>query len=255
LDRYRALVHRFFVPREEFDESAPVLTGGEARHARVRRVQCGESVVVFDGQGREWRCVVAALEKNRVRLCLIERRQVARPVCLITLAPSLLPSRAMDWVVEKATELGVWRLIPVAARRSVSQLEKRGVAAKLQRWRAITIEAAKQCGAAWLPAVEPPQPWPRLFELCADAELKFIAVARKDALHPRKLFQAFARQNGRAPRSVAVVIGPEGDFVEQEISAACSAGGFAPVTLGALTLRSETAAVYALSALNYELSA
>jgi 16S rRNA (uracil1498-N3)-methyltransferase len=245
-------VHRFFVPRNQFDEAAPALTGDEAHHAaRVRRVKLGETVGVFDGQGAEWICAVEAVEKNRVRLRLIERRAVPSVRVKIILAQSLLPNRAMEFVIEKATELGASAILPIAPQRSVATVKKSETAAKLKRWRDLSIESSKQCGATWLPAIGAPCPFDEFLRSAA-AELKLIAALDKRALQPRQVLESFAKERGHSPVSVVVAIGPEGDFTTDELDAALRTG-FIPITLGAHTLRSETAAVVALSVLNYEL--
>jgi len=247
-------VHRFFAPRNQFDERAPALTGDEARHAaRARRIKVGEMVGVFDGEGAEWICAVESVEKHRVRLRLIERRDVPPPRAAVILAPSLLPNRAMELVIEKATELGASAIVPIAPQRSIASVRKNEVTTKLERWRDITIEAAKQCGAARLPAIEAPCPFVE-FLRNANAELKLIAALDKRATHPRQVFEAFAKKHGQLPASAIIAVGPEGDFTADELDAALRAG-FIPITLGAHTLRSETAALSALSVVKYELGA
>jgi 16S rRNA (uracil1498-N3)-methyltransferase len=157
----------------------------------------------------------------------------------------------MEFVIEKATELGASAILPVAARRSVSAVRTAEIAGKMKRWRAISIEAAKQCGASWLPVIEPPQSFGDFLQN-AHADLKLIAALDERAQHPRKIFEAFAKKHGGKPETIVVAIGPEGDFTAEELDAAI-ASGFAPISLGAQTLRSETAAVVALSVLNYEM--
>lgn len=240
------------MPRNQFDDSAPALTGDEAHHAaRVRRVKLGEIVGVFDGHGAEWICAVESVEKKRVRLRLIERRAVPPSSVKIILAQSLLPNRAMEFVIEKATELSAAAILPIAPQRSVATINKSEATAKLKRWRDITIESAKQCGAAWLPAIEAPCPFDEFLRIAA-AELRLLAALDKRALHLRQVLESFSTEHGRNPASVIVAVGPEGDFTTNELDAALRAG-FIPITLGAQTLRSETAAVVALSVLNYEL--
>ncbi|HEV2331055.1 MAG TPA: RsmE family RNA methyltransferase, partial [Verrucomicrobiae bacterium] len=142
-----------------------------------------------------------------------------------------------------------------------------------EKWQRVAIEAIKQCGAAWLPIIEKPATIaeamsrkpengrestpgssPSAFRLQPSVfDLSLVGSLQTGRRHPRKCFQEFQTRHGRLPRSVAVWIGPEGDFTPGELKA-IQAGGALPITLGSLTLRVETAAIYCLSVLNYELS-
>jgi 16S rRNA (uracil1498-N3)-methyltransferase len=243
-------VHRFYVPPEKLDARAPVLTGAEAHHcARVRRVTRGEPVVVFDGQGREITAEVDAVKRDAVRLRVLAQRNVPPPAPPLTLAQAFLPHRAMDTVIQKATELGVTHLVPVLTQRTVAHASS---AAKAERWREIAIEAAKQCGAAWLPAIEGATPLRDFLKRPVPEELKLIASLQPGARPLRDVLREFTQQRDKPARGTVLLIGPEGDFTEEEYDAARTAG-FTPITFGAVTLRSETAALYGLSILSYEL--
>jgi 16S rRNA (uracil1498-N3)-methyltransferase len=125
---------------------------------------------------------------------------------------------------------------------------------KAEKWRLTAIEAGKQCGSAWLPQVDAPVTPKEFLARGEKYELPLIASLQNDRRHPREYFETFQEENGRLPKSICVWVGPEGDFTPAEMSAAKSAGAL-PITLGRLVLRSETAAVYCLSVLNYELQA
>ena len=160
----------------------------------------------------------------------------------------------MDLIVQKATELGVHRIVPLLSDRVTPHLEAESLAHKRERWQATAIEAIKQCGSPWLPKVELPLSAKAVLARGEKFDLCLIASLQPDSRHPREYFQAFQAERGGVPKSVGIWVGPEGDFTPAEISAAKSAGAL-PISLGPLILRSETAAIYCVSVLNYELQA
>ncbi len=246
-------MHRFFCPPQQARDSVIVLTGAEAHHAlHVARVRANERVVVLDGAGHELLCEPERFERDSLSLRVLQRNYTPPLPCTVTLAQALMKAKTMDLIVQKATELGVHRIVPILSERSVSQIEADTVAAKLEKWRATMVEAVKQCGSPWLPQVDPPLA-PQTFLTQGDrSELTLIASLERDAAHPRQHFRNFAEERKRLPKSVCVWVGPEGDFTPAEINAIRQTGAL-PITLGRLILRSETAAIYCLSVLNYEL--
>jgi 16S rRNA (uracil1498-N3)-methyltransferase len=151
----------------------------------------------------------------------------------------------MDLVVQKATELGVERIVPIASERSVAQIEEGSN--KLEKWRATSVEAIKQCGSPWLPRIDPPQPAQRFLASNERYDLMLVASLQPDTRHPRVCFQSFVAEHQRLPNSVCIWVGPEGDFTPAEVSTIRKAGAL-PITLGRLILRSETAVNYELQA-------
>lgn len=225
-------MHRFYLP----DLSAPALSAVETHHCRhVLRLKTGDELTVFDGRGHEARCRLAEAGK----LEFLQHANAPTLHCRLTLAPAVT-KRNMDWIIQKANELGVAALAPLVTDRTIVR------AAKPDRWREIAVEACKQSGNNWLPEIHAPVPLTEFLENAGAFDLKLIAalapgtVPLKSALKPA--------------RSALVLIGPEGDFTSAEVELA-RAAGCAPVSLGPLTLRAETAALYALSVLRYELQA
>jgi 16S rRNA (uracil1498-N3)-methyltransferase len=162
--------------------------------------------------------------------------------------------KIIESIIQKATELGVARIVPLLTDRVVMELDEKHAGRKAEKWQQVAIEAIKQCGAGWLPKVESPVT-PKEFLARKEAfELPLIASLQPGAQHPRTYFQKFESQHGRNPQSACVWIGPEGDFTPAEVAAIVSAGAL-PMTLGRLVLRVETAATYCLSVLNYEIQA
>jgi 16S rRNA (uracil1498-N3)-methyltransferase len=248
-------VHRFFLPPGQCHGASLALSERDAHHAlKVLRLRPGERVTVLDGAGRQLLCEAASTASRRVALSVIERHDIPPLPHQVTLIQAMPRGRAMELIVQKATELGAHRIVPLLAERSTPQVDGEGAAAKVEKWTLTAIEALKQCGSAWLPRIATPA---RLDDLLRDgesAELSLLASLHGDRRHPREHFAAFAARHRRKPRSVALWIGPEGDFTPGEIARIMDSGAL-PVTLGPLTLRSETAAICGLSVVNCELQA
>lgn len=248
-------MHRFFLPPEAARGASVELSGDEAHHAaRVLRLRRGDPAVVLDGAGAELACVVADVAGSRVRLDVTARRTVPAAPFRITLLQAVPKGKLFEGIVQKATELGAARIVPILSERVVSQLDDRKVAARQADWQQVALEACKQCGQAWLPRVEAPVT-PAAFLARREAfDLPLVASLQPGRRHARAWFEEYRARQGGLPGSVAVWVGPEGDFTAAEVEA-ITAGGARPITLGPLVLRVETAAVYCLSVLNHELRA
>jgi 16S rRNA (uracil1498-N3)-methyltransferase len=246
-------MHRFHVPPAQCESPTVILPEPEAHHAvHVLRVRPRERVVVLDGVGGEYLCEVVEAGSRGVTLRVAQKNSHPPLPYQVTLLQAIPKGKTMELIVQKATELGVHRIVPILSERVVPQLEAGSVPAKLEKWGAAAIEAIKQCGSAWLPTIEPPVT-PQAFLARGERfDLPLIASLQPDAQHPRRHFTSFFDERKRLPRSVGLWIGPEGDFTPSEINAVRAAGAL-PITLGELVLRSETAAIYGLSVLNYEL--
>jgi 16S rRNA (uracil1498-N3)-methyltransferase len=142
--------------------------------------------------------------------------------------------------------------VPLLSERVATRLDEPAAAVKAAHWQQVAIEAIKQCGAVWLPRVEAPLTPAAFLERKERFDLALIGSLQPGAVHPRDSLQAFQTKNGHAPRTVGIWIGPEGDFALDELRAAEGAGAI-PISLGPLVLRVETAAIFCLSFLNYEL--
>ncbi len=229
-----------------------LLDGQESHHALgVLRLAAGDPVRLCNGAGQMAEAVLETVGKRQARARVLEVQTRPRKAFEIILALGLSKPKAMEFVIQKATELGVNRLLLVACARSVSRLEGHELEAKSQKWRSIAIEALKQCGGFWLPLIEV---FPRM-QTCLDrekaAESRWVAALDGNPKHPRECLNLAARERGRFPRSVEVWIGPEGDFTAEERSLLTSRGAL-EVSLGDQTLRTETAAIYCACVLRYE---
>jgi len=248
-------MHRFYLPPEQCQQGDLSLRGGEAHHALdVLRVRPGDRVVVLDGAGGEFLCQVRQTTREQVALEVLRHTAHAPLPCRLTLAQALPKGKTFEAIVQKATELGASRLVPLLSERVVSRLDQEAFAPKVEKWRRIAREALKQCGAAWLPEIGAPLT-PQAFLGRADPfDLSLLAALQGERRHPRAVLQAFQSEQGRMPATLCVWIGPEGDFTPAELEA-IRAAGTVPISLGPRVLRSETAALYCLSVLNYELQA
>jgi 16S rRNA (uracil1498-N3)-methyltransferase len=249
-------MHRFYLPPEQCQESSLFLTGREAHHAmRVLRLGAGDVVAVFDGAGHEFLCQIGPHDRDKVRLELIEKRELPPLPCQITLIQALPKGKLFEAIIQKATELGVFRLVPLISERVVVHLDSKDAESKAAKWQQVAVEALKQCGAPWLPKVEAPVTLEGFLSRKTDTfELPLLGSLQPEARHPRTYIESFTAKHGRLPKSAAIWIGPEGDFTPDEIQA-IQASGALPITLGRLVLRTETAAIFCLSFLNYELQA
>jgi len=246
---------RFYLPPAECKTGPLILAGREAHHAlHVLRVRKGDKISILDGAGREFLCAVENFDRDKIQLAVVETKMVPAPPFPVTLLQAVPKGKIIESIIQKATELGVARIVPLLTERVVMDLDDKHAARKAEKWQQVAIEAIKQCGAAWLPRVESPVTPKEFLARIEKFDLPLIASLQPGAQHPRKYFMEFQSQHNRKPQSACVWVGPEGDFTAEEVAAITSAGAL-PITLGNLVLRVETAATYCVSILNYELTA
>ncbi len=245
-------MHRFFVPPKECQNDPIYLLKSEARHARsVLRLSEGDRAIVLNGAGKELLCQVGDVRKDSISLKIIQENTILPMPFEITLYQAVTKGKTMDLIIQKATELGAHRVVPVLSERSIPEWDEAKAASKVEKWRSVCIESIKQCGSAWLPALEMPlKPEAAIKESC-DVEVSLIATLQSEAKHPRTHIDAYTSENGQAPKKLAIWVGPEGDYTPAEINQIRR--NSLPITLGPLVLRSDTAAIYCLAFLNYEL--
>lgn len=246
-------MHRFYLAPEHCRGDSLRLDGREAHHAlHVLRLKRGDEAIVLDGAGVELRCAVESVAKDSLAMAVTEKKSTPPPACAVTLLVGIPKGKIIEDIIQKAVELGVSRVVPLLTERVVTRLDGAGRKSKREHWQQVAVEAIKQCGAAWLPEIAIPTST-SAFSLQPSAfDLSLVGSLQTERRHPREILREFERANGRLPKSVAVWIGPEGDFTPEELRQ-IEAAGARPITLGPLTLRVETAAIYCLSFLNYEL--
>ncbi|HZT23058.1 MAG TPA: RsmE family RNA methyltransferase [Verrucomicrobiae bacterium] len=265
--------HRFYLPPEHCRGDVLRLEGREAHHALgVLRLRRGDEVMVLDGAGNRFICRAGDPLHRALPLHVERKLTAAPPPCALTLLVGLPKGKIIESLISKAVELGAHRVVPLLTERVVTRLEEPDRARKQAHWRQVAVEAIKQCGAAWLPEIEAPVAiqeflraaapgtaavtprsdsrgsWPKTG---APFELSLVGALQTERRHPREVFREFEKVHGRLPKTAAAWIGPEGDFTPEELRRIQDAGA-QPVSLGPLTLRVETAAIYCLSVLHYE---
>jgi 16S rRNA (uracil1498-N3)-methyltransferase len=246
-------MHRFYLPPERCAGEMLRLDGREAHHAlNVLRLKHGELVAVLDGIGNEFMCTVKDASRNAVTLSVSLKNFVPAPPCAITLLQAVPKGKIIESIIQKSVELGARRIVPILSERVVTQLDNEDVENKRDKWQNVAIEAIKQCGAAWLPKVEAPVTIEQFITRKEKFDLSLVGSLQKERRHPREILREFEAKQKQLPQSVGVWIGPEGDFSLEELRAIRNSGAL-PISLGNLVLRVETAAIYCLSILNYEL--
>jgi 16S rRNA (uracil1498-N3)-methyltransferase len=240
-------MHRCLVRTDALLADACALDRAEAHHLQtVLRVRTGDAVMLFDGRGHTRRMVVSSAEKHGLALTPTAAPEThPRPVCAVSLFACISKGKRMDWTVEKAVELGASRIVPVISDHTIVRLDAEDGDAKAERWLRVAEEAARQCGAVWIPEIAPPVSFDASLSLVAQTAPVFVAALTPDA---RPLRNALAA-HPRPPAQAGWFVGPEGDFTSEELNALLAAGAV-PVSLGPLVLRAETACLYGLCALN-----
>src|SRR4030043_454309 len=238
---------RFYVPQPQIKNEMLRIEGDEVRHIRrVLRLKAGDEIIVFDGSGKEYEGTIVEERPFSVVIRIQNIFSSKRESHLeITLAQSLLKGEKMDYLIQKATELGVKEIVPFFSSRSVPLLEKSGRLKRHHRWERIAIEASKQCGRGVVPKIEPLQGYSEMLQSVSPDSLRLILWEREGT----NLKEVLGKSIGK--KEVFFIIGPEGGFSQEEIEEANKAE-FLRVTLGRRILRAETASLCFLSILQYD---
>lgn len=239
---FRPFMPRFYCPLSLAIGATVRLPDEIAHHAAVLRMAAGDQVVLFNGEGGEYVATLTSVEKKRAtaEIKTFSPREAELPYSL-TLAQALPEGSKMDWIIEKAVELGVSTIVPVAAQRSVVRLSEERAAKKIEHWKGVISAAAEQCGRNRLPHLSDP--------------VGFMSWVVQQDMHSRILFTPRAEQSlsewarHHPPQALCLLIGPEGGLSEQEEDAAL-AHGMIPLSLGPRVLRTETAGLAAVAAIN-----
>lgn len=238
---------RFYVTNPRIEKGMLRIEGNEVKHIRkVLRLKAGDEIIVFDGLGKEYEGTMVEERPSSVVIKIGNIFSSKRDSPLeVTLAQSLLRGEKMDYLIQKATELGVKEIIPFFSFRSVPLLEKSGRLKRYHRWERIAIEASKQCGRGVVPKIAPLQDYSEMLQIAPPYSLRLILWEREGV----KLREVIERSKENT--KIFFVIGPEGGFSQEEVEEAKRAE-FIPVTLGRRILRAETASLCLLSILQYE---
>jgi 16S rRNA (uracil1498-N3)-methyltransferase len=251
----------------------------------------GEKAVLFNGRGREITAEIVDLARDEIRFRKLHQGETPPLRSRITLGQAIPKGKNMDLIVQKAVEIGASEIAPLISERTIVDIDQKEATRKQAKWQQVAIEAAKQCGQNWLPQIDVPrklkdffaqfpvetgsprdesgelaqvspakssrpQPRKHLGLLPQKNEPQFdvrlIGSLQSDARHLKKILADYQSEHQHLPGSVLMLIGPEGDFTPAELALAKSQG-CSPITLGPIILRVETAAIYCLSVLSYEL--
>lgn len=237
---------RFFTQAKPSD-GVLLIEGEDAHHiARVLRMKPGDEVTLCDSAGTDFDCVIEEAGPERV-CCRVrgESASAGEPDVHVTLFMALPKADKMEFIIQKAVELGVSAVVPFVSARCVSRPEEKGLRKKGERWRRIAAEAAKQCGRGRVPEIADAVPFREAVRQAARAETALFFYECERELPLRGVI------GGRGLSTVSLMIGPEGGFALEEADAA-RAGGLTSVSLGRRILRCETAPLAALAAVMYE---
>jgi 16S rRNA (uracil1498-N3)-methyltransferase len=240
----------------------------------------GDKAVLFNGRGHEITAEIIKIDNREVRFRKLHGSETPPLRCRITLGQAIPKGKNMDLIVQKAVEIGASEIAPLISERTIVDLDAKDAAQKKPKWEQVAIEAAKQCGQNWLPQVHAPRKLKDFFAAIDVAavsdrrssfeskdsgaqrallqqnafDLRLIGSLQSDAQHLKKILAEYSSEHRHLPTSILMLIGPEGDFTPAELALAKS-HGCRPITLGPVILRVETAAIYCLSVLSYELLA
>jgi 16S rRNA (uracil1498-N3)-methyltransferase len=245
-------MHRFYVPDIDASDRSIPLDGLIARQLRtVLRIDIGEHIRLFDGSGSEWEVEVDHVGKGTIETTLISAVQpVQEPTVSVTMLLGLAKPERIELAIQKCTELGAVRFVPVTSERVQGGNTGAPSPKRLERWQRIAIEAAEQSGRAIVPTIESPM---SVLEAVKQAsETQPVLCMWEEVSDQSRPLSAALRSLGADSTEIAALIGPPGGFTEEEVTAIQEVGADL-VTLGPRVLRSETAAVVVISAILYEL--
>ncbi|MBI1871648.1 MAG: 16S rRNA (uracil(1498)-N(3))-methyltransferase [Chlamydiae bacterium] len=235
--------HRIYIKKEIEVSQELILEGEEAHHLlHVVRVKPLNQLILFTPQAREFLAQVKEISKKDLILQVLKERQIFEKPYKMILAQAIPKSQKMDWIVEKASEIGVDEIFPLFTERVVKKT------IRIDRWQKIAIAACQQCRRVNIPQVHSVQTWDEFILKTKEFDLALIpTLGRTD----RQTMDGVVDQ-GNKFKNVVIAIGPEGDFSPSEVEKAIALG-WIPIDLGPMTLRSETAAITSLAILDHEL--
>ena len=234
-------MHRLLVDTELLNAESPALPADAAKHLKVLRPKVGEEIELFDGHGR-WR-VYAWADGLHAKS---DNQTVERPGDSLTLFACVTKGSRWDWTIEKATELGVTRIVPVISERTIVRIPRDERAAKRERWLRIAEDAARQSDAKWLPEICEAVDFKDSLSLVKATTCFVGALVTPPALPLAKAVREKVETRG-GQRNLAAFVGPEGDFTPEELRALLEIA--TPTSFGPTILRAETAAIFAVSVL------
>lgn len=243
-------MHHFFVTPQQISGDKIRIEGGDVNHMKnVLRMKLHEKAEISDGESRTYLCEVEAYEEDVAILHILEEMEAdTEPASKLYLFQGLPKSDKMELIVQKAVELGVYQVIPVAMKRSVVRLDDKKAAKKADRWNSIAESAAKQAGRSRIPEVTMPLSYNEALKMAEELDVTLLPYELAGGMEvTREVIHQI-----KSGQSVGIFIGPEGGFEPEEVDAAVSMGAKV-ITLGRRILRTETAGLATLAVLMFEL--
>jgi len=243
-------MHRFYSGSENVSQDTIIISDSQQLHhlKDVLRLEAGDEAAVFDDKGNVYKVQVESLSYRNVVLKILDIRKSDKSNDVaITIGCAIPKKSKMDDIIDKLTQLGVDRIIPLMTQRVIVKFDKDKKSGRQKRWQKIALNASKQSQRNTVPVVEAITDFDEVIRRAQDFDLKLIP----NLTGKRHTLKEILEQ--KKPGSVLALIGPEGDFSPEEISMAIKAG-FRPITFGDYVFRVETAAVYVAGILNYEFS-
>ena len=243
-------MHHFFTEPSQVHEHEIFIEGSDLNHMRnVLRIKSGEKIGVSNGQGMEFECEMDHYEENYAVLKILSSgKSYTELSSKIYLFQGLPKSDKMELVIQKAVELGVYEVIPVATRRAVVKLDAKKAAKKIERWNSISLSGAKQSGRSIIPEVKPVMSFKEALDYAGNLDVVLIPYELATGMEKTREIISGIKEG----QAIGVFIGPEGGFDEEEVQAAVESGAES-ITLGKRILRTETAGLTVLSILMYHL--
>lgn len=237
---------KFFIDRNEISRGQALLLGEDEKHIKtVLRAREGEEVTLCDGEGMDYLCRIASLERGVLLNVLSKTPCETEPETKLTLYQGLPKADKMEWIIQKCVEIGIDRIVPVATERTIVKLDKKE-GKKLERWQKIAEAAAKQSGRGKIPKVGQILKFAEAAEEAAGLDGAVIPYEKETVRGLREFVSGFSGT------TAGIFIGPEGGFSDEEIALA-KEKGIQPVSLGKRILRTETAGMATAAILLYEL--
>lgn len=241
-------MNRFYIPPEKINNHEVFFSGEQTKHIRnVLRLKVSDIITVFDGLGNEYEVFIDKIDKTVSGKINKKTKYEDRPKIKITLLQGLAKGDKMDFVIQKCTEIGVTKFVPVITERTIVKLEQAAGQKKIERWQKIAIAATEQCGGLYIPEISPVMTFDQALVSLKNFDFKLIPWEKEKSRSIKTILKK------AAAKDIAVFIGPEGGFSEDEIEQAKNAEVI-PVTLGPRILRSETAGLVVAALIVYELN-
>lgn len=243
-------MQQFFAEHSLIEKETIRLEGADVNHMKnVLRMKPGEEVRICNGSGKQYKCRVKSYENGSAILKIMKETEAEGELPVrIYLFQGLPKGDKMEWIVQKAVELGVYCVVPFAAKRSVVKLDPKKAEKKRERWQAIAKGAAEQSGRGIIPKVHQVISYEKALEMAKELDVVMIPYERAEGMQST----VNVMKSVTPGKTAGIFIGPEGGFEETEVSRACAEGACA-VSLGKRILRTETAGLMALSVLMYQL--